>query len=130
MGGRTEVVLELIASMGSSSLRVAAKEVSRRTVRNQARNLTRRIVREADQVAHHKNPLFGHPGGAGTTFPTGGLPPAIHSGSWNIKLVDDLAHTAAHNRMRMLDKWFPIVVNPGTTGLRAIGNEQACSCER
>ena len=131
-GGYTEIGLELLASMGGSSLRSAAKSASRGAVRAEAAEMTKNIARESEQFLHHVNPLFGHPGGAGAVFPTGGLSSVIHSGNWNIKALESANHLAAHRGLRALEKWFPKLVNPATTGLRYIRNglaREQCDCQ-
>lgn len=128
-GEYTEVGLELVATAGSSSMRVAASQASRRAVRSAARSAMRGTTREAGKVLHHANPLFGHPGGAATLFPTGGLPASIHSGAWNIRALTPAQHLAAHRYLRTLEKGASLAVNPGMTAARAgrnMAGQQQC----
>jgi RHS repeat-associated protein len=119
IGEYTEIGLELAATGGAAGLRVAASQASRRAVRSAARKATRGAARQADQVIHHSNPLFGHPGGAPALFPTGGLPAGLHSGSWNLQALTHAQHMAAHRYLRRLENAGRLAVNPGTTAARA-----------
>lgn len=128
-GEYTEIGLELAATGGAMGLRVAASQASRRAVRSAARSATRGMSREAGQAIHHSNPLFGHPGGAPALFPTGGLPAAIHSGSWNLQALSHAEHMAAHRYMRGLENAGRLAVNPATTAARVARNgtgQQQC----
>jgi hypothetical protein len=80
---------------------------------------------------HHINPLLGHPGGSRTLFPTGGLPGWVHSGRWNLQVLEGAAHTLAHRRLRRLERWLRINTNRYTITLRLLNNlrrdsEQHC----
>lgn len=129
-GEYTEVGAELILTGGVAALKIAAKKASRKLVRRQARNATRHIARNGNEL-HHSNPLFGHPGNLGSTlFPTGGLPASIHSGRWNLQLLSKAEHMKAHRRLKMLERAGVIVVNPATTGTRlARAMDDDCDCK-
>lgn len=106
---RPQSVLSLFGS------KHAAAGASRSAVRNAVKSMTKDIARDGKQL-HHLNPLFGHPGGAKALFPTGGLPKAIHSHPFNLKLLDRAPHTGAHRWMRRLEKGWSKAVNlPLTT---------------
>ena len=127
-GEYTEIAAELALTAGSGALRTAAARASRAAVRAEAAQLTRGIARNGMQL-HHINPLFGHPGGAATLFPTGGLPASIHSGSWNLQLVSAAQHAAAHRRLRQLEWTGKTIVNPPATAARAARNGvDGCGC--
>jgi RHS repeat-associated protein len=130
-GEATDIAFE-VGTMGlSAGLKALAANASRKAVRDGARPFVN-AFREGNGLdrglVHHSNPLFGHPGGASTMFPTGGLPARISSSSWNLTWFPDLAsHTAAHQRMKGLENTFGALVNPGTTSLRT-GRDIADSC--
>jgi RHS repeat-associated protein len=123
-GEWTETAIEVAATGGSAALKTAAKKTGQKAARTAAAKATREIAREGNKL-HHVNPLFGHPGGKKALFPTGGLPPSIHSGAWNLELLDDAAHLAAHRRMVQLESVAAKAVNPGMTALRMIRNSAA-----
>jgi len=84
----------------SAGLKALAKNASREAVRRGTRPFME-AFREANNLeggfVHHSNPLFGRPGGFPTTFPTGGLPAFLNSGSWNLRWFGDSAsHAAAY----------------------------------
>jgi len=119
IGGEvTEVVIELGATGGAAGLKHAAEGASRSAARNAFRRMTKDVVRDGKQL-HHLNPLFGHPGGAKALFPTGGLPAAIHSHPFNLKLLDRAAHTRAHRWIRTLERGWSKAVNLPLTIARA-----------
>lgn len=123
-GEKVEVAAEVVLTLGSAVLKKAAANASRTAVRNEARRLTRNIARNGMEL-DHINPLFGHPlplGGGPTLFPTGGLPAAVHSGGWNLRLLGPQAHLAAHARLMFLETVAKVVVNPLTTALRVVRN--------
>jgi RHS repeat-associated protein len=121
-GEYTETAAEIGLSLGSSALKQAAKNASREAVRKEAAKMTRNIAREGNQL-HHVNPLFGHPGGSGTLFPTGGLPASIHSGDWNLKLMSKEEHAVAHLVTRMQEDIVgKTIMNPNLTAGRMIRN--------
>ena len=127
-GEWTEIGAELALTGGSALLKGLAKGASRSAVRAEARRLTAEIARDGNKL-HHVNPLFGHPGGAPTLFPLGGLPAEIHSGGWNLDLLSDAEHLAAHDRLRMLEDAMKAGFNPLATGGRAGGNVlRSCGC--
>jgi len=140
VGEYTEVAVEIGVTAGSAAMKTAARkaaqkaaqEAAERTGREMAESIGRRIVRQrgkkylpdvAKGIRHHKYPLFGHPGRAKTLFPTGGLPPQVHSGAWNITVAADrVAHTAMHTRLMSLEKGLAIGFNPYMTGARGFRN--------
>jgi RHS repeat-associated protein len=90
VGKWTEVGVEVVVTAGGAGLRVAAKKAARnaarsagkatlsegqKIVRGQGSKYLRGITREG--IKHHINPLFGHPGGGATLFPTGGCLPGF-----------------------------------------------------
>ncbi|MBI1424703.1 MAG: hypothetical protein GC149_14755, partial [Gammaproteobacteria bacterium] len=134
-GEYTDLAFE-VGTMGlSAGLKGLAARASRNAVRNGARPFVN-AFREANGLesgfVHHSNPLFGHPGGFPTTFPTGGLPAWVNSGAWNLRWFPDSAsHAAAHQWMRGLENVWGALVNPGTTGIRAARDAaDACSCQK
>lgn len=123
-GEYSEVVVEIVATGGSAALKQAAKGASRRLVRKESRKLTRHIQRGGKELSHN-NPLFGHPGGGPTLFPTGGLPAWMHSGNWNLSLLEHAEHVAAHRQMRALEDIGSAAVNPLMTYLRTENNSMS-----
>jgi RHS repeat-associated protein len=124
-GEVVETAAELVATAGSSILKNLAKGASRAGVRSAAKQQMRRngVVSGPGEVAHHINPLFGHPGNKPTLFPTGGLPAWLHSGSWNLsKLAAGSAHNAAHRALVQMESFASAVVNPRTTAVRLASN--------
>jgi len=119
----------------STGLKALAANASRAAARNGARPYVN-AFREAGGLeggfVHHSNPLFGHPGGIPTTFPTGGLPYAVNSGAWNLRwFADSASHSTAHRWMRRLENAWGGFVNPGTTGIRAARDAaDACTCHQ
>lgn len=125
-----------VGTMGvSAGLKALAKNASRGAVRRGTRPLME-AFREANNLeggfVHHSNPLFGHPGGFSTIFPTGGLPAFLNSGSWNLRwFADSASHAAAHRWMRDLEHVSSLYVNPFTTSLRTLGDfANDCSCSQ
>ncbi|WP_377153098.1 hypothetical protein ACFJIX_17295 [Roseateles sp. UC29_93] len=132
-GELADLVFE-VGTMGvSAGLKAVAKNASREAARRGARpfiNSFREGRNLEGGFVHHSNPLFGHPGGIPTMFPTGGLPAALNSGAWNLRwFADSASHSAAHRWMRGLENGWGVFVNPGTTGIRAARDfADACSC--
>jgi RHS repeat-associated protein len=127
-GERAEIGFELASMGASAALKGLARGAARREVYNAARRATRNFPGSGGQV-HHINPLFGHPGGGSTLFPTGGLPASIHSGSWNLQRLSRAEHIAAHQRLRRMESAARTAVNPGMTGARAARNAAGdCGC--
>ncbi len=120
-GEAVEVAGEIALTAGSAAMRHAAAGASRRAVRNEFKRRTRTIAREGGQL-HHNNPLFGHPGGAGTMFPTGGLPGWVAHSRANLRLLSQSAHTAAHAQLKSLERAVGAVFHPAATGGRAVAN--------
>jgi RHS repeat-associated protein len=118
-GEYTEIAVEILATGGSALLKRLARGASRSAVRGQFARLTAGISRNGGQL-HHLNPLFGHPGGAPTLFPLGGLPAWLHSGEWNLKLLTSAEHLAAHLWLRRLENLARSFVNPLTTAGRIV----------
>jgi RHS repeat-associated protein len=128
-GGKyAEIGAELALTGGSAAMKQAAKQASRQVVRAEARAATRNIARAGNQL-HHNNPLFGHPGGGSTLFPTGGLPASIHSGSANLQLLDRASHLEAHRSLQRLEMGAAALVNPATTAGRAARNSNNFGCK-
>jgi len=132
-GEIADIVFEL-GSMGlSAGLKSLAAGASRKAVRSGTRPFLN-AFREANGLkggfVHHSNPLFGHPGGVGTMFPTGGLPAWFNSGNWNLKwFADRASHNAEHRWMRGLENTWRASVNPGTTGVRTARDiADNCGC--
>lgn len=126
-GEYVEIGGEIALTAGAGLLKSAAKGAVRSQVRREAARMTAGVAREGRQL-HHINPLFGHPGGAPTLFPTGGLPSWIHSGQWNLQLLDREAHLAAHRALRRQEMVAKTLVNPATTAGR-IGANAARNCD-
>ena len=114
-GEKIELAFE-VSTMGvSAGLKMLAKDASREATRNATRPLLNKF-REENQLkggfVHHSNPLFGHPGGKGTMFPTGGLPAWLNSGSWNLKwFATSGSHAAEHRWMKSLERTWQSIVN-------------------
>jgi hypothetical protein len=134
-GERTDLAFEL----GTMGLSAGLKRLAARASRDAARKAARPLVesfREArgleDGFVHHSNPLFGHPGGFPTTFPTGGLPAGVNSAAWNLRWFPDAAsHSAAHRWMRGLENVWGALVNPATTAVRAARDvADDCTCQQ
>ena len=132
VGEYTEVAAEITLTGGS-------KLLTRMAVRKGMKMYTeyRRVAGALGVKAplgnqvHHINPLLGHPGGSRTLFPTGGLPGWVHSGRWNLQVLEGAAHTLAHRRLRRLERWLRINTNRYTITLRLLNNlrrdsEQHC----
>jgi RHS repeat-associated protein len=133
-GEYVEIGLEIALSGGTAILKQLAQRASRRAARNAFRNLTRKIPRNGKEL-HHRVPLFGHPGGTATLFPTGGLPPSIANHPFNLKLVNKAEHSEAHRRVREFESGLNSLLNPGgtpngaATGARFVRNLLAdCGC--
>ncbi|MEJ5251739.1 MAG: hypothetical protein WHX60_07625 [Armatimonadota bacterium] len=121
-GEYTELVAEL-------SLAGVSKVLTRMAVRNyqRARNAAKTIVKalrmgNREHIVHHVNPLLGHPGGQRTLFPTAGLPPKVHSGRWNLQVLDKEAHKRAHRRLRRVEQVLRINTNRYTISARFLNN--------
>jgi RHS repeat-associated protein len=136
---RNGELADLAFEVGTMGVSAGLKALAARASRDAARRGARPFVngfRDANGLqggfVHHSNPLFGHPGGIPTTFPTGGLPASVHSGSWNLRwFPDGPSHTAAHQWMRGLENAWGAFVNPATTGVRAARDfADACTCSR
>ena len=134
---RSGEAADLIFETGTLGVSAGLKALAAGTSRSAARNGTRRFInayREAGSLeggfVHHSNPLFGHPGGMPTMFPTGGLPSAINSASWNLRWFPNSAtHSAAHRWMRALEKGWSKLVNPGmAAGRAALDVADVCTC--
>ncbi len=127
-GEYTEVATEIALTGGSAALRRAAANTSRVAVRNAFKRATRSIARNGGKM-HHVNPLFGHPGGTRALFPTAGLPSGLAHHRLNLALLGAAEHTAAHRRLRALERLAATAVNPGTTTGRAARNSSDdCGC--
>jgi RHS repeat-associated protein len=128
-GQWAETGAEIGLTLGSGVLKSLAKGASRSAVRAAARSNMARIGFEAadGEVVHHIFPLFGHPGGSSALFPTGSLPAWIHSGAWNLKSVDAVAHLEAHQWMQAAERAGTTVVNPALTGLRVAKAAAGCT---
>nr|CUV15694.1 conserved protein of unknown function [Ralstonia solanacearum] len=90
-GGEIADVAFELGTLGlSAGLKSLAANASRSAARRGARpfvNTFREASGAEGGFVHHSNPLFGHPGGFPTTFPTGGLPSAINSGGLEPSVV-------------------------------------------
>ena len=131
VGEYTEVAVEVGVTLGSGVLKTAARKSSRALARSQGRTVIRRVAGDlleeqagstVKKFVSHVNPLFGHPGGAATLFPTGGLPAAVHSGRWNLKLVEKTSHFVSHRNLRALERGLSTAVNPLMTTARTVRN--------
>src|SRR4051812_32692142 len=97
-GEYSEIAAELLASLGSSTLKQLAKGASRSAA-------DRFVLKNFGGGMHHINPLRGHPIGIGirnlkSLFPTIGLPIIVNSGSLNLaRIGSEAAHNAAHLRL-------------------------------
>ncbi|MEF2253432.1 RHS repeat-associated core domain-containing protein, partial [Ralstonia solanacearum] len=133
-GGEVADVAFELGTLGlSAGLKSLAANASRSAARRGARpfvNAFREASGAEGGFVHHSNPLFGHPGGIPTTFPTGGLPSAINSGAWNLRWYADRAsHNAAHQWMRQLENVWGAAVNPATISIRAARDAaDSCTC--
>jgi RHS repeat-associated protein len=128
-GGYTETAAEIVLTLGSASLKSAAKEVGSEVARKEGRKYLAKIAaeEEGEVILHHANPLVGHPpvkGGPGNTpalFPTAGLPPWMHSGTLNVKVLrSEEEHAVEHLTSRLQEDIGKRLVNPATTSLRIV----------
>jgi hypothetical protein len=132
-GERTEIATEMLLSLGAYGLtKIAVKKSARvgyRALRKEAQRFVRQLRRtqQVDQgfIVHHRNPLLGHPGGRRTLFPVGGLPPRIHSGRWNLEIIDTGAHLQRHRKMERLENFLRLNTNRYTVTARLVRNECA-----
>ena len=91
-------------------------------------------AQRAGKIVHHINPLLGHPIDltrgrvVSALFPLGGLPAAIHSGSWNRHIYQGTrignrtvsgAHNAAHIRLMRQERGMQSLFNRYTMPTRA-----------
>jgi RHS repeat-associated protein len=128
VGEYTEVAMEISLSLGSAGAKRLAANASRSAVRAAA-EATVAPLREGGSAVHHVNPLFGHPGGVPALFPTGGLPAFIHSNPLNLAVIDAAEHAGVHQGIRQAENAGRIIVNPATTGARAVRNVASdCGC--
>ena len=131
-GEYTQIGIELALTGGSVALARSAAKASRSRVRSEFARHTAHIPRNGRQL-HHNQPLFGHPGGASTLFPTGGLPTWLSAGRWNTRLLTRAEHTQAHRWLRGLENLAKKIVNPYATAGRAAANgvrdSLNCGCE-
>lgn len=103
------VLFDIAARGGSVYLKRLAR-VSTKPLKDRDRRLARAAMKKVGKYvegkkAHHRNPLDGHPavkglGNGATLFPTVGLPDWIKNHRWNLVMLDDAAHNAAHLLMR------------------------------
>jgi hypothetical protein len=121
VGEYTEVGAEIILTGGSKALIHLAHKKGRDLIRKESRRFTRKLG-QPKMFVHHINPLLGHPGGTGTLFPLGGLPPSIHSGRWNLEVLDYTTHMQRHRRMRQQEKLLRWNTNRYTITLRTVNN--------
>ncbi len=121
-GEYTEVGAEILLTGGSKVLIRKALQKGSKAFRDEARLLTSNLTRPPGMVYHHRNPLLGHPGGQRTLFPLGGLNPRIHSGRWNLELVDHATHMERHRRMRRLENALRLNTNRYTITARTLNN--------
>jgi hypothetical protein len=74
---------------------------------------------------HHRNPLLGHSvevGGGRTLFPTGGLSPQIHSGRWNLEVLEHTEHMNRHRQLKALENALRLNTNRYTIPARILNN--------
>ncbi|GIV05785.1 MAG: hypothetical protein KatS3mg016_1360 [Fimbriimonadales bacterium] len=131
VGEYTEVGAEIVLTGGSKALIHLARKKGRDLIRQESLRFIRQL-RLPGKFVHHVNPLSGHPGGEGTLFPLGGLPPSIHSGRWNLEVLDRTTHLQRHRRMRQQEKLLRYNTNRYTITLRTMNNlrrdiENECS---
>jgi hypothetical protein len=131
VGEYTEVAAEIALAGGSKLLtRMALRKIG--SYRKEATQVIKALgLKRAGYQVHHVNPLMGHPFGGRTLFPTAGLPRRIHSGRWNLRLLDTAAHRRAHQRVRQVEQALRITSNRYTTTVRLLNNvrrdfEQRC----
>jgi RHS repeat-associated protein len=118
-----ELGAEVALSAASFGLNTMIKGVSRTAVRHAAekRIASLGIQRTAGQQLHHLPPLFGHPGGLPTLFPTGGLPIWMNTNTWTLWRVEGTAgNAAAHRTLRAWERAGTAAVNPPLTVGRVI----------
>ncbi len=122
LGEYTEVGAEILLAGGSKVLVRKALQKSAERLSSEIYKTTRHINRPRGMHLHHVNPLRGHPGGKPAVFPLGGLSEKIHSGRWNLRLVDPATHKALHRRMRRLENLLRLNTNRYTITARALNN--------
>ena len=88
--------------------------------------------REGKRLEGGFQPAFWAPGRYSDDVPTGGLPSAVNSGSWNLRwFADSATNSAAYRWMRGLENAWGAFVNPGTTVIRAARDAaDACTCQQ
>ena len=121
-GEWVETGVEIGLTGGSAALKKAASKASRSSVREAAEK-TVGALRKEDHFVHHKNPLFGHPGGSSSLFPTGGLPAWIHSTKANLVVVKKAAHLEMHRAIRKAEAIIKkSMMDPLLTAARTLRN--------
>jgi len=119
-GEWTEVALEVGLTGGGALLRRGAVGLSRSAIRASARGAMS-AVRRPGTAVHHIHALFGHPGAARGLFPMASLPSWIHSGRWNLVVLDRVAHTMAHRNAVVAERLLEsTMMRPGLTAGRAL----------
>jgi RHS repeat-associated protein len=80
---------------------------------------------------HHQLPLYGHPGGVPTIFPSAGLPGWVHSAPWagNVVRVSRADHIAAHRALRQWEERFNAIYNWPFAGARTAVDKLSCGCQ-
>ncbi|MHB9027014.1 MAG: hypothetical protein ACYC7E_23000 [Armatimonadota bacterium] len=123
--GAAEATVQAIKQVTRSGQRIIRQEGQRMI------NTVRKELVKAGEYAevHHKNALFGHPGGQKALFPTGGLPAVIHSSKANLQVIKKgakdatkAAHRATHAHVAQLERVAARVVNPVITLGRVLNN--------
>jgi len=120
-GEYTEVGAEILLTGGSKVLVRKALQKGAKRIRSEALAMTWHIPRNGKQL-HHINPLLGHPGGKHALFPLGGLNKKIHSGWWNLRLIDRATHKKLHRRMKRLEDALRWHTNRYTIPARTLNN--------
>ena len=121
VGEYTEVGAEIALTGGAKALTHLAYKKGYKEIRRESMRFIRKFRLPGKEV-HHSNPLLGHPGGEGTLFPLGGLPPSIHSGRWNLEVLDHATHLRRHRRMKQQEKLLRWNTNRYTITLRTLNN--------
>ena len=145
-GEYSEVALEFAVTGGSVALTKAALKraalegstkfaADRVAARATARLSTGATVNGNRAIAHHVNPLLGHPGvpgyqaGMHALFPTAGLPKAIRNAGRNVRVVNAAEHGAAHLRLLRQENFLRTLFSPTLIAARLGRNAAADSIE-
>jgi RHS repeat-associated protein len=125
-GTRTEMIAEIALTAGSASLRKAAAGITQRAARKGVEKSGIMAGVRGIATRHHINPL------KQGLFPTAGLPEWIRHSRWNLEMLLNADHNAAHAALRNAESNLATLFNPGTTAVRGArwgASEGGCGCQ-